>query len=898
MAIRSQHAPRPRFSISVLGLLGLSSLVCAQTASLSPTGLSFGRQLIATTSVPRVVTLSNTDSMTSLTINSISTSGDFAETNTCGGAVPPSGNCTISVTFSPTSAGRRTGSLTVNDNSTSGTIQVVSLAGTCVTVTVTPLFLSYSSQLIETMSSPKSVTLTNYDANPLAITSIISSGDFVQSNSCGNSISPGGSCMVSVTFVPTAAGKRSGKLSITDSAWNSPQVINLTGVGANPALVSLAVTPANRSVQIGQNRAFDAIGSFTDGSVANLTSSVIWGVTNGNVASLNSNVATGVDFGQTGITARSGTVTGTVTLTVSSVAVTPAVASITLTQTQQFQSNQPVTWAVDGVVGGNASSGTISATGLYTPSPVPGSHRIAATSQTDGTQGKASILVTDYALGTLTSSNDNFRTGQNLSETVLNPSNVTVHQFGKLFSLPVDGYVYAQPLYVENVNIPGQGQHNVVFAATEHDSVFAFDADGLTQRPLWQTSFIAPPLIVPVPRKNIPGGAIGPEQGITGTPVIDPNSGTLYVASRVINDGQYQYYLHALDIISGAEKFGGPVLIQASVSGTGIGSSNGTLSFNARYEHNRPGLLLMDGVLYIGFGALDQEGPTVPYHHGWILAYDSQSLQLLGAYSTTPDAWGASIWQSGGGLGGDGLGNVFAMTGNGVFDGGLLGSDYGFSFVKVALNDGNLGLEDWFAPYNWGGLLPDEDLGSGGPLLLPDQPGPYPHLIVGAGKSGVIYLLNRDDLGQISGGDAQIVQETPKVLAGIYSKPGYFNNQVWFIDGAKLFIFSLSNGLLVTPPLSKNVNIGYPGATPVVSANGARNGIVWFLGTHGQVVGHLPAVLYAYDPVRGSQLYSSSQAGSRDVAGAAVKFTVPTIANGKVYIGTQNTIDVFGLLPQ
>jgi outer membrane protein assembly factor BamB len=182
--------------------------------------------------------------------------------------------------------------------------------------------------------------------------------------------------------------------------------------------------------------------------------------------------------------------------------------------------------------------------------------------------------------------------------------------------------------------------------------------------------------------------------------------------------------------------------------------------------------------------------------------------------------------------------------------------------------------------------------------LLPDQPGPYPHLIVGAGKSGVIYLLNRDDLGQISGGDAQIVQETPKVLAGIYSKPGYFNNQVWFIDGAKLFIFSLSNGLLVTPPLSKNVNIGYPGATPVVSANGARNGIVWFLGTHGQVVGHLPAVLYAYDPVRGSQLYSSSQAGSRDVAGAAVKFTVPTIANGKVYIGTQNTIDVFGLLPQ
>jgi len=190
MAIRSQHAPRPRFSISVLGLLGLSSLVCAQTASLSPTGLSFGRQLIATTSVPRVVTLSNTNSMTPLTINSISTSGDFAETNTCGGAVPPSGNCTISVTFSPTSAGRRTGSLTVNDNSTSGTIQVVSLAGTCVTVTVTPLFLSYSSQLIETMSSPKSLTLTNHDVNALTITSIISSGDFVQRNSCGSSISP------------------------------------------------------------------------------------------------------------------------------------------------------------------------------------------------------------------------------------------------------------------------------------------------------------------------------------------------------------------------------------------------------------------------------------------------------------------------------------------------------------------------------------------------------------------------------------------------------------------------------------------------------------------------------------------------------------------------------------
>jgi hypothetical protein len=500
-------------------------------------------------------------------------------------------------------------------------------------------------------------------------------------------------------------------------------------------------------------------------------------------------------------------------------------------------------------------------------------------------------------LAVLTYRNDNARTGQNLNESTLTPANVNSTQFGKLFSYPVDGAMYAQPLYVESVDIPGQGVHNIVYVATEHDSVYAFDADGKTSAPLWHMSFINPAAgINSVSAASVSDDAFpGGEIGITSTPVIDPAGGTIYVVSYTSELGVYVYRLHALDLASGVEKFGGPVIIEASVPGTGEESnSQGQVPLVPMTHLQRPGLLLLNGVVYIGFGSHADNPPW----HGWLLAYNATTLQQVATFNTTPNGSAGAIWESGSAPAADANGNIYVATSNGTFDASAGGLDYGDSVLK--LNPGTLTILDWFSPFNTDYLAAnDVDLGSGGTMLLPDQPGPHPHLLVVAGKEGRIYLNNRDNLGHFSSVSDQVVQELESaILPNNLSTPAYWQGRVYYAsqnDNLKMFRM---NGLLSISAVAVSPEtLGYAGASPSISANGSNNGIVWLIDTSA-LASSGGAVLRAYDATNVSvEFYNSTQAGTRDALGPPVKFTVPTVINGKVYAGTASELDVFGLLP-
>jgi len=507
--------------------------------------------------------------------------------------------------------------------------------------------------------------------------------------------------------------------------------------------------------------------------------------------------------------------------------------------------------------------------------------------------------------GVFTYHNDLARTGQSLDETTLNPDNVNSTTFGKLFADPVDGQVYAQPLYVANMAIPGQGIHNVVYVVTENDTVYAFDADAQGP-PLWQTSLLINGGTA-VPSSDLPCSDLAPLIGVTGTPVIDPPTNTLYVVAKTKEGSStapsYFQRLHALDIASGAEKFGGPVALEATVLGTGEGGDGTSITFDPFKQLNRVGLALVNGVVYIGFGSLCDIDP----YHGWILAYTASQLTQVGAFITTPNGSMGGIWQSGGSLAVDSDNNLYVMTGNGTFDANQPnGMDFGDSFLKLVQSGNTLTLVDSFTPFNQADLeAADRDLGSGAPVVLPDQSGAVvPRLLVGAGKEGTIYLLNRDNLGQFCSGctsDMQIVQSIPGALRANFGTPTFWNNMVYFFAVHDVLkAFSLADGQLSTSPTSQaTTEFGFPGATPSVSANGATLGIVWALQTDAFATDG-PAVLHAYDASNvANELYNSNQAAAaRDMLGPAVKFTVPTVVNGKVYVGTATELDVLGVLPQ
>jgi fibronectin type 3 domain-containing protein len=590
--------------------------------------------------------------------------------------------------------------------------------------------------------------------------------------------------------------------------------------------------------------------------------------------------------------------------------VSPKVTVLTSTLTQQFtvlNGSGTVTWLVDNVVGGSATSGTITPTGLYTPPAAAGTHTVTANTSTSQT-ASATVYISNYP-GTFTMHNDNFRTGVNSNETVLAPANVNSTQFGKLFSYSTDGISHASPLYVANVNIPGIGFRNVVYVATEHDSVYAFDADGRNTTPFWQVSFINPAAgITTVPPADTgETGDINPEIGITGTPVIDIASNTIYVVAKTkeVSGGStnYRHRLHALDLSTGAEKFGGPVILQASVSGTGAGSSGGVLQFNSLRHNQRPALLLNNGVIYIAFAS---HGDQAPYH-GWVLGYSATTLQQTMAWCDSPNGSQSGIWLSGMGPTADSAGNIYFTTANGSFNANTGGTEYGDSFIKLSPSGTVI---DYFTSKDQSVMNSNNwDLASTGAMLLPDQPGSHPHLLVSAGKNGTIYLVDRDNMGHFSNNDSGVVQSLSNIFPngtpepGNYSAPVYFNGTVYFGPiNDRLQAFQLANGLLSTAPTSTSSAIyPYPGATLSASSNGTTNGILWAIQRNDSAVAEPssnPATLRAYSTSNlSTELYNSTQAGARDALTATAKFTVPLVANGRVYVLTQNQLTAFGLLP-
>jgi hypothetical protein len=503
----------------------------------------------------------------------------------------------------------------------------------------------------------------------------------------------------------------------------------------------------------------------------------------------------------------------------------------------------------------------------------------------------------------LTAQVDNARTGANLNERTLTPANVNSTQFGKLFTLKVDGDVYSQPLYLPDVDIPGKGKHNVVFIATENDSVYAFDADGASSAPLWQVSLAnSKSSAKPVSERDVDCFFIVPQIGITSTPVIDLETGSVYVLARtkeskgVLSADQFKQHLHALAITTGSEKFGGPVEINATVKGTGSGHAGGQIAFDPLRENPRAALLLAKGTVYLAWGS---SCDVVPYH-GWLMAYDARTLAQKAVFNTSPDASDSAIWQGDAGPAADSDGNVFVVTGNGEFDAANNGRDYGDSVLKLSLNAHSLSLRDYFTPSNQTQLNDrDNDLGSSGPVLLPDQPGPHPHVLVAAGKEGKIYLIDRDHMGKYQPGDDPHAVQTISASHGAFGAMAYWNQNVFFIGSEnKLEDFAVEHGQLKLKATGPTRFLD-SGATAVISSNGAKDAIVWAASSKNwnEPPGR-PAILYAYDAADVTrELYNTEQNGARDRAGVALRFAMPTVVNGKVYLGTKGEVDVYGLLP-
>ncbi len=613
-----------------------------------------------------------------------------------------------------------------------------------------------------------------------------------------------------------------------------------------------------------------------------------------------------------------------------SVAITPVRGGATFSQSLNFTANLQndisaagVTWTASG--GTFSSQGNTAAT-FVAPNAL-GNVTITATSAADATKSATATLAVTDLTGVTTYHNDLSRDGANTHEFALTTSNVKTATFGKLFSCAVDGAIYTQPLWVANLAVNG-AKHNVVIVATQHDSVYAFDADSNanTCAPLWQANLLdsnhggtgnetSVPSSGPTALVGNGFGDINPEVGVTGTPVVDPSTNILYVVSKSVS-GATQFFqrLHALDLTSGNEKFNGnkPVVISATVVGTGDGSSGGQLAFDAQNEHQRPGLALINGQVCIAWASHEDHFP----YHGWVIAYNAATLAFVAAFNTTPNGGLGGIWMSGAAPAFDSSGNSFFATGNGTFTGT---NGYGDSIVKLGPpSGGSFPVMDFFTPFNQATLnANDTDLGAGGVLLLPDpSPGAHPHLLVQVGKDGTIYLVDRDNgkMGEYCNGCSSdnVVQEISGAVNGMWGMPAYWNGNL-YIGGAqdggtsgdhlKAFAFNAGGtGKISIIPTSQSANtFFFSGPTPSVSANGTSNGIVWVIdnsqyGPPGSF-GSGPAVLHAYDATNlNGELWNSSQKAA-DKAGNAVKFTVPTVANGKVYIGTRTELDIYGLLP-
>ncbi len=505
--------------------------------------------------------------------------------------------------------------------------------------------------------------------------------------------------------------------------------------------------------------------------------------------------------------------------------------------------------------------------------------------------------------GVLTYHNNNMRTGRNSSEILLTLNNVNSTTFGKLFVIPTDGRVDAQPLYAPNVTIPGKGAHNVLFVATEHGTVYGFDADNGST--LWQVTTLA---AGETSSDNRGCGQVTPEIGVTSTPVIDLTAGlhgTIYVvAMSKDSSATYHQRLHALDISTGTEEFAGPVEVAAKYPGTGDNSQGGYVIFDPKQYKERAGLLLVNHILYTSWASHCDIRP----YTGWIISYNETTLARQSVLNVTPNGHEGSIWAAGAGPAADSNGNIYFLDANGTFDTTLnangfpVNGDYGNAIMKLAIKNGQLAVSDYFNMYNTvSESNADEDLGSGGAMVVPnfkDASGVIHSLVVGAGKDSNIYLANRVNMGKFNpNNNSQIYQEVTGELGGqVFSAPAFAGKRIYYGavgDSIKAFSFNASGRLNSTPASATSTHFNYPGATPSISGSSASNLILW------AAENASPAVLHAYSATNlGMELYNSNQAvGGRDHFGNGNKFITPTIANGKVYVATTSGVGVLGLLP-
>jgi Bacterial Ig-like domain (group 1)/Invasin, domain 3 len=491
----------------------------------------------------------------------------------------------------------------------------------------------------------------------------------------------------------------------------------------------------------------------------------------------------------------------------------------------------------------------------------------------------------------LTQHYDNARTGQNTHETILTRAKVNPRQFGKLFTKNLDGQEAGQPLYVPAVFIPAANSaHNVVYVATQHDSVYAFDAEsnqGSNAPPLWQVNFVdLADGITTVPLADEQCYVTGyTEFGIQGTPVIDVTRNAIYVLAMTKENGAYVHKLHSLDLGTGAELFGGPVTISASVT-----INNQLFRFIDRYQQQRPGLLLQGGIVYIGFGSPGCNSKT---EMGWVMAYDGGTLKQVGVFNDSPGVGASAIWMSGAGLAGDGAGNVYFSTGDGLFDADTGGSHYGDSVLKLSQGSGVLNLADYFAPYNQGYLRTNDlDLSAGQVLLLPEVLAGKFTLAVD--KNGTMYLLDQDNLGQFNPfGDTQIPQEEAAPVSGeVHAGLTYWNDTVYVAaDQTPVMAYSFTNGQLSLQPISQAPMATASPTAGIVSSNAESDGIFWYVASPTRK-------LFAFDATNlAVELYDNAMAGSRDALGPEVHFEMPIVADGRVYVNGQTQLTVFGLLP-
>jgi len=691
-----------------------------------------------------------------------------------------------------------------------------------------------------------------------------------------------------------------------------------SGSGSKPTAPFITSQPSNQTVTAGQSATFSVAASGTSPLAYQ------WQKNGANInaatsATYTTPEAASGDNGSTFdalVSNAAGSITShQATLTVNAAAVAPTITSQPSNQT--VAAGQTATFSV--VTAGTAplayqwqkNGATISgatATSYTTPVTTTADSgeqfRVAITNAFGNITSNMATLTVDPStngsgIDVITYHYDNMRTGQNVSEMTLTPANVNVNTFGKLGEFAVDGLVDAQPLMVSNLAIPGKGNRNVLYAVTENDSIYAFDADSITATGgavLWQATAL---LTGETPSDNRGCGQVTPKIGITSTPVIDRARNAIYfVAMSKDSKGNYYQRIHALTLTTGKELFGGPTTVQATYPGTGDNSSNGLVVFDPKQYKERPGLLEVGGTIYTMWSSHCDDRP----YTGWVMSYSADTLAQTSVLNLVPNGSEGAIWMAGAAPGADASGNIYFILGNGDFDTTLNSSgfptngDCGNCFAKIT-STLPLTLLDYFTPLNTvSESNSDTDFGSGGELLLPDVvdgTGATRHLAVGSGKDANIYVVDRDNMGKFNGNADNIYQLiTGQLSGGMWSKPSYFNSTVYY--GAvndTIKAFPIVNALLATSPSSHSTHsFGFPGATPSISASGTTNGIVWV------VENTSPAVLHAYDATNlATELYNSSQAANGKDNFGNNKFITPMVANGKVYVGTSASVAVFGL---